>query len=1025
MNHYVTVLGKRTVFELSKHTKRSLFATIFFLLLAIANITAQVSGRIYKDFDANGRWDSTATHLDQGRAGTKVEFFDRKGVLKGSAITNTYGKYSVPNLSGDLRMQVTMPAYYTDGFITSANKNSQSNIQFIKAPAINVDLGLNFADDFCGEDPKIVVPCYVVGIATTSAADAGLALFNYSASGTDHAQISMPNASLNYIGSTWGGAYQKETNTFFMAAFMKRHANFGVGGTGAIYITNNVSDVPNSSTQIYLDLNTLGFNTGSDSHSYPDYQADTINPRGNPFDDVGKISLGDMDISSDGKYLFVVNLKQRKLHKIFIDNPHKPAGTITAGDITTWDIPSGFDEINKGIGRPFGLCVRQEKVYVGVVCDASISQDSLDLKARIYEIKPDDAVPTWKLDIDFPLNYRKGIATGERKESGKWYPWISDWYVPGQPDFLRGRPDPTQDKYVAYPMPLISDMEIDADGSMIVAFTDRFSHQIRFAGVDAHGKHHGTFGFDPRLGGDVIRLGRCDGVNWTTENNATVCGTTSNGKDNNQGIGGGEFYYGDSNDPLGHYELSVGSLCFRPGSREICLASTDPIRSYSAGITWLDNENGSKKRAFEIVSELDKIIIGAPVQYGKASALGDINMICAVSPLEIGNRLWRDDNGNGIQDAGEPGIASVLLELVNDQNKIVGRDTTDINGVYSFNHFNVVDTVGVLKPNRLGPQPNTKYAIKVKGKVAGTLPVAKAGRVAAVSGSATNEGGKLIDDSVLGKANAGSGPSQDLLDSDGVLTGNDGVIEVITEGIGQSNHSYDFAYCPLPKLDLVVQKATCDPVTDKVMNNASITLSNLQFTQKVGYSLGTVYTGPLFTNAKELNFQTTFKIDSLAGSATDQIYTVRVFNASDDCARDIQVTVAGTVCEPCKITGTADASSILVDNNGTPTNPTDDYFTVSVQANATNAGAADLYEVVLNANPNGTGGTVLNVGGTYYNQPVKVGLGKELKANSVAIKLTVRDATKPACVSSVSVQADPFRLNCKPDICLPLTAKKQ
>jgi hypothetical protein len=252
------------------------------------------------------------------------------------------------------------------------------------------------------------------------------------------------------------------------------------------------------------------------------------------------------------------------------------------------------------------------------------------------------------------------------------------------------------------------------------------------------------------------------------------------------------------------------------------------------------------------------------------------------------------------------------------------------------------------------------------------------------------------------------------------LTGSDGVIEVITDATGQSNHSYDFAYCPLPKVDLVVQKATCDPIKDTPQNNASITFSNLQFAHKVGYSTGTAYTGPFFTNAKDINSTTTFTIDSLPGSATDQIYTVRVFNASDDCARDIQVTVAGTVCVPCKITGTANANSITVYNNGTPSDPTDDYFTVSVQANATNAGAADLYEVVINANTDGTGGTVLNTGGTYYNQPVKVGLGKELKANSQAIKLTVRDAIKPACVNSVSVQADPYRVDCKPDICLPL-----
>jgi hypothetical protein len=104
-------------------------------------------------------------------------------------------------IKGNLRVRFTMPAFYTDGFITSANKQSQSNIQFVTASATWVDLGLNTADNFCGEDPKIVVLCYVVGIATTSSADAGLALFNYSGSGTDHSQIGMPNASLNYIGS--------------------------------------------------------------------------------------------------------------------------------------------------------------------------------------------------------------------------------------------------------------------------------------------------------------------------------------------------------------------------------------------------------------------------------------------------------------------------------------------------------------------------------------------------------------------------------------------------------------------------------------------------------------------------------------------------------------------------------------------------------------------------------------------------------------------------------------------------------
>jgi SdrD B-like domain len=1019
MHKISPALRRRAGFLLSKLIEKSLFALLFILFVFCIDVNAQVSGRIYKDYNANGVWDSTATHLDQGRLGTLVQVYDKKGILKGSTTTKADGKYFIPNVTGDLRLQVTLPAYYTDGFITNANKNSQSNIQFIKAPATNVDLGMNFGDDYCGADPKMIVSCYAVGIGGQS--EDAIVSMPYSASGQDHSLLSMMQSPIALMGSLWGGAYQKESGSFFTASFMKRHAAFGVGGPSAIYITKNADNPSIASSEVYIKLSDFGINVGSDPHSIPNYQMDTVNANGNPCDLVGKMSLGDIDITNDGEYLFVTNLWDCTIFRIHIGNPHKPGSAITAADIVKYDIPHPWDEVNVGLARPFGFATRQGKVYVGMVCDASKSQKRSDLKARVYEMSPDDpANPNWTLLIEFSLDYRKGQATGERPESVFWYPWTTPeqtWFSPSLPAFMK-------EKYISYPMPMLSDIEIDADGSMVVALMDRFAHQSRLAGTDAFGNHHGTGGFDPRVGGDVLRIGKCNGV-WTLENNGSVCGgIPTAGKDNNEGVGGGEFYLGEGNPTLGHNELSVGSLAFLPGSREMVLASTDPIGSYSAGVTWLHNETGVKNRAFEILEGLSSLIANAPVGYGKAASIGDINMLCKPSPLEIGNRLWRDDNGNGIQEAGEPGIANVLLELVNDQNKVVGKDTTDINGVYSFNHYNVVDTMGVLKPNRLGPQSNTHYSIRVKGKVgivAPTLaPAIKGARVAAYSGSSTNEGGKLIDDSILGNANAGSGPFQDLLDSDGILTGSDGVIEVITEGIGQSNHSYDFAYCPLPKLDLVAQKATCDPITDKPQNNASITLSNMQFSQKVGYSLGTVYTGPLYTNAKDLSFKTVFKIDSLAGSPNDLIYTVRVFNASDDCARDLQVTVAGTVCVPCQITGIANATSITVYNNGTPSDSADDYFTVSVQANATNAGAAELYEVVINANPDGTGGTVLNTGGTYYNQSVKVGLGKELKANSVAIKLTVRDAIKPACVNSVSVQADPFRLDCKPDICLPL-----
>jgi SdrD B-like domain len=1038
MYNFVPLFGRWATLCLFKHITR-LFATFLLFSLVVSSLHAQVSGRVYKEYNANGTWDSTATYLDQGRAGTKVDVYDSKGVLKGSALTDADGKYTIPNVTGNLRVHISPPAYYTDGFITKKNQASQSSIQFVKAPATNVDLGINFADDYCGDNPKMVVACYAVGIGGQS--EDAVVTIPYNASGTDPSLKTMMNSPMQFMGSVWGGAYQKESGSFFSSAFMKRHAAFGAGGPSAIYVTEDADQPAIAQTSVYIKLSDFGYNVGTDPHprgalSDYNYQMDTgsvviDNIKYSSFDLVGKMSLGDIDFTNDGEYLFVANLWNCKIYRIHVGNPHKPGSQITAADIVEYDIPHPWDEVNVGFARPFGFCARQGKMYVGIICDAMHTQNRNDLKARIYEMTPDNVSnPNWTLLIDFPLTYTKGIATGELPtQSNKWYPWTktnAPWYSPSLPAYLTT-------KYVSYPMPMLSDIEIDADGSMVVAFMDRFAHQTRLGGTDAFGNHHGTYGFDPRIGGDILRIGKCNGV-WTLENNGSVCGgTPSIGQNNNEGPGGGEFYQGDGNYNLGHQELSVGSLAFLPGSREMIVASTDPIGPYSAGMTWLNNETGAKNRAYEVLEGLSALIANAPVAYGKAASIGDVNMVCKVSPLEIGNRLWRDDDGDGIQDAGESGITDVVLHLVNADNQIVGRDTTDINGVYSFNHFNVVDTLGA-RPNRLGVQPKTKYTIRVKGKAgaaATTSSIAqpiKGGRVAAAARVAVvdslNNGGKLIDDAILGNSNAGTGPFQDLVDSDGIISGLDGIITMTTEAVGESNHSYDFAYCPLPKLNLVAQKATCDPVTDKVMNNGSITLSDIQFAKKVAYSLGTVYTGPLFTNATDLNFQTSYTISGLAGSATAQIYTVRVFNASDSCSRDVLVTIDGTICTPCKLTTTAKATSIVVNNNATLTDITDDYFTVLVKADAVNPGAADLYEVVINANADGTGGTVLNVGGTSYGSDVRVGLLKQLKANGQPIKLTFRDKNKPACVETLNVQADPFTLGCKPNICTPLTAKK-
>ncbi|WP_322494448.1 SdrD B-like domain-containing protein, partial [Chloroflexus sp.] len=51
----------------------------------------------------------------------------------------------------------------------------------------------------------------------------------------------------------------------------------------------------------------------------------------------------------------------------------------------------------------------------------------------------------------------------------------------------------------------------------------------------------------------------------------------------------------------------------------------------------------------------------------------------------IGDRVWRDTNNNGIQDAGEPGVGGVQVRLYRPSSSVlVAITTTDSNGIYTF-----------------------------------------------------------------------------------------------------------------------------------------------------------------------------------------------------------------------------------------------------------------------------------------------------------------------------------------------------
>lgn len=79
---------------------------------------------------------------------------------------------------------------------------------------------------------------------------------------------------------------------------------------------------------------------------------------------------------------------------------------------------------------------------------------------------------------------------------------------------------------------------------------------------------------------------------------------------------------------------------------------------------------------------------------------------------QLGDRVWRDLNANGLQDPGEPGIPFATLRLYKGDT-LVGTTSTDGNGTYWFNRWNV--TNGTPDPADDGLQPNTAYQVRIAG----------------------------------------------------------------------------------------------------------------------------------------------------------------------------------------------------------------------------------------------------------------------------------------------------------------------
>jgi uncharacterized repeat protein (TIGR01451 family) len=99
--------------------------------------------------------------------------------------------------------------------------------------------------------------------------------------------------------------------------------------------------------------------------------------------------------------------------------------------------------------------------------------------------------------------------------------------------------------------------------------------------------------------------------------------------------------------------------------------------------------------------------------------------------------------------------------------------------------------------------------------------------------------------------------------------------------------------CTKPAGTLAAVSATCGATSAN--SDAKIDVTAITNTDKIGWSIGEVYTGPNYTDAVAVS-GATYSITGLPNPAVATIYTVRIYNADQCCARDYQVTIEPKAC---------------------------------------------------------------------------------------------------------------------------------
>jgi hypothetical protein len=764
-------------------------------------LLAAISGVVFHDYNNNGQRDAggVSSATDRGVGGLTVSAYSPSGACGVSATTSsasvTLGQYTLdttgcPASPALLRIEITgLPTGYVAGKQSLASRgatlaatSAASSVQFVADGAANVETAIHIPAEYCQNNPNYALPLQVFGNPTAPANTSlsTLGKLPYSGSGSDPlptgdpAPITPDNlARSGQTGTLYGLAYDRLTDRLFGAAYMKRHAGLGSGGTGAIYSVSDASTGTPGTPAIYVDLNAVfGAGTAGANTTRGDYEG-TLPGGDETWDEVGKRAFGDIEVSEDGQTLYAINLNDRQLYRI------PTSGTLDNTTVLRTPIPVAACA-NSGDSRPFALAVRGTTVYVGGVCSAQSTSNRTDLSAWIYSF--DGSAFSASPLIQFALNYPRANADAgtpsDLTGNGIWQAWTS----------AEASPQDGQQ----WPEPMLTDITFDR-GDMILGLRDR------------HGDQTGTGNATIRgiTSGELLRACTNGSGGWDLESNGT-CGSITGavgapGVDpaGNQARGpgststGGEYYPLDHFDTGGfifdsrfnglHDETSQGALLQVPGFDTVGLTAMDPFRQNSGGMRWYSNSqptNTALARGLQLFFTADPP--GPFFAFSKANGLGDLQALCAPAPIEVGNYVWLDSDRDGLMDPDENPIANVRIELYSATGSLLGVAITNTQGEYYFEFDRGTDS-----------NTNDNLVSQATNPFSGNYFLA-------IANSNFNVGGALENRSIT----SGFSSSSTLRDSNGIV-GAVPVAGTLTHatltlgGAGNNDHSIDFGFGPI------------------------------------------------------------------------------------------------------------------------------------------------------------------------------------------------------------------------------------